>query len=562
MRRFRTQLMLGALVLVLVPVLLIGLVTRGATEQNLTLLVAREGRQRVEALLPCFSAYYRVNGTWDGLPSTLNLLNGSLILPSPTRQNESLVMISDAGPAICVRARIAPSEQFRVTLPDGSPLPLLRQGRGIPLETPVAPGIGILRGDRRRLLSGAGNVSGMTNLGAIQAALSLNLAALRERYAPEMMILTDSEGGIVASTNGDGVGQQLAADALAQSSPVVVENQVVGWLVVGTALGKLNESQRQLLDAVNGALIVSGGAAIVLALAMGWWMSSQIAAPVRDLMAGARRLAQGTWSEPLTIRTRNEFGELTRAFNQMAAEIIRQQQLNRQMVADVAHDLRTPLSAMALEIEAIEAGFQSPAQATSSLREEIRWLQRLVDDLRTLSLMDADQLRLQVESVPLSDFLGSVTDFWQTLAEEDGIALTLDAPADLPTITIDPGRMRQVLGNLIDNAIRHTRAGQRIMLRASVNGAAPGDAAVLIQVSDEGDGIQPEDLPHIFDRFYRADPARRRLSGRSDGGSGLGLSIARQLVEMHKGVISADSAPGKGTTFTIRLPLNAPPAEK
>jgi signal transduction histidine kinase len=555
--------MLGALVLVLVPVLLIGLVTRGATEQNLTLLVARDGRQRVEALLPCFAAYHGVDGTWDSLPSALDQLNGSLILPSPTSQNESLVLVSDSGPVLCVRVRVANlAERPLSTLIDGLPLFLLGQSRVNPEATPVAPGLGILRGDRRGPLGGAGNAGGMGNLGEMQTVLGLSLAALRDRYAPETMILTDAEGVIVSSSNGDGVGQQLAADALAQSSPVVVENQVVGWLVVGTALGKLNESQRQLLEAVNGALIVSGGVAILLALGMGWWMSSQIAAPVRDLMAGARRLARGTWSEPLAIRARNEFGELTRAFNQMAAEIIRQQQLNRQMVADVAHDLRTPLSAMALEIEAIEAGFQSPAQATSSLREEIRWLQRLVDDLRTLSLMDADQLRLQVESVPLSDFLGSVLDFWQTLAEEDGIALTLEAPADLPTIAIDPGRLRQVLGNLIDNAIRHTRAGQRITLHASLNGAAPENAAVLIQVSDEGDGIQPEDLPHIFDRFYRADPARRRLSGRSDGGSGLGLSIARQLVEMHKGTISADSAPGKGTTFTIRLPLNASPAGK
>jgi two-component system sensor histidine kinase BaeS len=225
------------------------------------------------------------------------------------------------------------------------------------------------------------------------------------------------------------------------------------------------------------------------------------------------------------------------------------------MVADIAHDLRTPLAAMSLEIESIEAGFQTPAQATASLREEITCLQRLVEDLRLLSLIDADQVRLQLERTPLHTFLYTVLDFWQTMADESGRCLKAELPADLPVASIDAPRMRQVLGNLIDNAIRHTEPGGTITL-----GARASDGKIAIWVTDDGEGISPTDLPHVFDRFYRADPSRARGAGRDNtgsggsSGSGLGLSISRRLVEMHGGAIGVRSTVGRGTIFTIELP--------
>jgi two-component system sensor histidine kinase BaeS len=211
---------------------------------------------------------------------------------------------------------------------------------------------------------------------------------------------------------------------------------------------------------------------------------------------------------------------------------------------------------MSLEIESIEAGFQTPAQATTSLREEITCLQRLVEDLRLLSLIDADQVRLQLERTPLHAFLYTVLDFWQTMADESGRCLRAELPADLPVASIDAPRIRQVLGNLIDNAIRHTESGGTITL-----GARASDNKIAIWVADNGEGIAPADLPHVFDRFYRADPSRARGSGRQNGGennsssgSGLGLSISRRLVEMHGGTIGVRSTLGRGTTFTIELP--------
>jgi signal transduction histidine kinase len=296
--------------------------------------------------------------------------------------------------------------------------------------------------------------------------------------------------------------------------------------------------------------VLSGLLSVVLAVGLGWELSRRITAPVNEMMNGVRRLATGAWSTPLKIHAQNEFGELTHAFNTMASEITRQTQMNKQMVADIAHDLRTPLSAMSLEIDAIEAGYQTPEEATASLREEITFLKRLVDDLRLLSLIDADQIKVQIAPVNLRDFLCQLVDFWETIANDEQRTLSIDGPADLPDVDIDAARMRQVLGNLIDNAIRHTKEGGHIAL-----GARAEADKVAIWVKDDGEGIAADDLPFLFNRFYRADHARTQLQG---GGSGLGLSIAQRLVTMHGGTIDVTSIPGQGATFTIKLKKSQP----
>lgn len=520
--QFRSQLLLTYLPLALLPVLLVGLVTRGAAEQGLSLLVSDDARQRSEALAPCLADYYRAGKTWAGFQALLKANTGLQIYllshDEPARSGASgdpLGLVDLSQTAIMFQEGVLVG-CFSL-LDEDEP------------RSFVPPGI--LRGPQ----DGAGN-----SRGGMMRALGNPLRA------GETTILTDSQGVVIASTDGQGVGQALSRDALAQSAPITVDEQVVGRLVVGAAVGQLNQRQQQLLNTLNQALLISGLMAVVLAVGLGWLMSWQVTLPLRSLKMGVARLGRGQWNGPLPVHAQDEFGELTRAFNGMANEIIHQQQLNKQMVADIAHDLRTPLATMALEVEAIEAGFQTPAEATDSLREEITWLQRMVEDLRMLSLIDADQLKLQTEEVALPAFLGTVHDFWLTMADEQQRCLVQDVPDDLPALSLDPGRMRQVLNNLMDNAIRHTRPGDKITLRARAE-----DGHATVQVIDEGEGIPPEALPHIFDRFYRVDPARRR----SDGGSGLGLSIARRLVEMHGGSISASSQAGRGTTFTIALPL-------
>ena len=375
----------------------------------------------------------------------------------------------------------------------------------------------------------------------------------------DQLLIVDTNGVIVASDHNNGVGQLLSADALKHGVRLLVNGTQIGTLVMGAALGVIDAQQRQLLDAVNAALVASGVISALLAAALGLGLSWQITRPVQQLTIGVRRLASGQWTEPLEITSDNEFGDLTQAFNTMAAEVTRQQQLRRQMVADVAHDLRTPLSAMLLDIEAIEAGLQSPAEAAVSLREEITWLQRLVDDLRILSLMDADQLHLHKVPTALTPFLEGVFDFWQSIADEGQRHLQLDITSlvaqSLPAVPLDTGRMRQVLSNLIDNAIQHTEVGGHI----TIGGCVEDSAHVMLYVADDGRGINEDDVPHVFERFYRADRAHQHDSSsngaHNNAHSGLGLSIAQRLVELHGGIINVQSEPGYGAAFRVTLPI-------
>jgi signal transduction histidine kinase len=511
MRLFRRQLLLSYLPLALLPIVVIGLVIRGVAEDRLMLLVSEDATRRMRGLVPCFEAYHAANGSFETLIAAVQANKPLVYHTAPSEQRRPLVrrghllLLDEDGLLVCVPLNVRQAQQL-------APL----------IERPAMPDI--------------------ANLGTMLG----NLPAAARR---DELILTDPNGVVLLSAEPSLMGQVLTAEVLRRSAPINVNRQTVARLAL--AMGILDEGQRQLLNALNTALVLSGGFSLLAALGLGWWMSSRLSQPIRVLNEGVQRLARGEWGAPLPVTAKNELGELTQAFNRMAAELMRQQTMTRQMVADIAHDLRTPLSTMSLEIEAIEAGFQSPEQATESLREEIAWLQRMVDDLRLLSLMDADQIRLQLEPVPLSTFLSRLHDFWRTSAEEGGRALTLEMADDLPVIQADAMRLRQILGNLIDNALRHTKAGDCVRLQAQPT----PDGGVLLRVVDSGEGIPPEALPRIFDRFYRADRARKH----GDSGSGLGLSIAKRLVEMHGGTITVSSRLGHGTAFSIYLPSQPKP---
>jgi len=520
-RQLRWQLLISYFPVILLPVLMVGFVTRDAAEQGLTVMVSQGARQQADLLAQCFASYYEKHGSWSGLAEVLKTPRRQFTFFPPASEMASI-------PPITISVARGTWFDFKMNCYT-SPTQQDRLMQAIPLA----------------MQSSDSSSSRFWNNREINP--SYVVPRNKDKYDGPGgdTFVADMSGVVIASNNLKSVGQPLSASALAQGAPIVVDGKQVGTLAMGAAFAALEQQKRDMLETVNGALLVSGGMAVLLALLLGWRLSWQIAQPVRELRAGVKRLSSGEWSTPIKVHSQNEFAELTEAFNAMANEVTRQQRLTRQMVADVAHDLRTPLSAMALEVEAIEAGFQTPAEATASLREEITWLQRLVDDLRLLSLMDADQIHLVTEPTALNPFLNSVLDFWQIMATEEGRALTLQAPANLPTMMIDPGRMRQVLGNLIDNAIRHTKPGGQIVL-----GASSDATGVSLWVADNGEGIAPADMPHVFDRFYRADRSR----GRSKTGSGLGLSISRRLVEMHGGTIGVNSTPGHGATFTVKLP--------
>jgi two-component system OmpR family sensor kinase/two-component system sensor histidine kinase BaeS len=248
------------------------------------------------------------------------------------------------------------------------------------------------------------------------------------------------------------------------------------------------------------------------------------------------------------VNPADELGELGLAFNTMAASLERAERQRRDMTADIAHELRNPIAVLQANLEGVIDGVLPPTpENLTPLLDQTHMLTRLVDDLRTVALADAGQLGLQRENTDLLMLGRSAVAQFQSQANANGVSLSLEAPAGLPAAMVDPQRITQVLGNLLSNALRHTPAGSTTTLRLSLEPKPP--SRVSFSVHDSGPGIPPEVLPHIFERFYRADQGRSRL----DGGTGLGLTIAKQLVEAHGGTIWALSEPGQAAEVGFNL---------
>ncbi|GAA3198068.1 HAMP domain-containing sensor histidine kinase [Nonomuraea roseoviolacea subsp. carminata] len=292
---------------------------------------------------------------------------------------------------------------------------------------------------------------------------------------------------------------------------------------------------------------IAGAALLVLLLTVGVSVMAarRLVRPVNALTDAARRMRDGDSSARVMVRTTGEISELATAFNEMSEHLQRMEEQRKAMVSDVSHELRTPLSNLRGWLEAAQDGVAELDPALiASLVEEILLLQHIVDDLQELALADAGKLRLHVEPVHLGDLLDQVATAHRGRAEAAGLTLTTVIMDD-PSLTADPVRLRQAVGNLVTNSLRHTPRGGHITLGARQDGDQ-----VVVEVTDTGVGIRAEHLPHVFDRFWRAEKSRNRRTG----GSGLGLAIVRNLAEAHGGTATATSVPGVRTTFALRLP--------
>jgi two-component system OmpR family sensor kinase/two-component system sensor histidine kinase BaeS len=327
-------------------------------------------------------------------------------------------------------------------------------------------------------------------------------------------------------------------------------------VIVGVALlwmGLPDETRPGLLETV---LIFCGlpVAFCLLLLLIGGWTFRRYGQPLASVMAAADAVAAGDLSVRLRENMPGEMGRLARSFNRMTGELSRSEQVRRNLTADVAHELRTPLHILQGNLEGILDGVYKPdPEHIRATLEEARLLNRLVEDLQTLSLAEAGQLPLHFIQVSAAELLADIVTSFTGQALAAGVSLEVDIhdhPENL-LLKVDPDRIDQVLTNLVANALRHTPAGGQITLSA-----APIETGVRIQIQDSGQGIAPEDLPFIFDRFWKSDRSRQRAASGSDPGahSGLGLAIARQLVRAHGGSIHAESTPGQGARFIIDLP--------
>ncbi|WP_435835772.1 sensor histidine kinase [Streptomyces anulatus] len=300
---------------------------------------------------------------------------------------------------------------------------------------------------------------------------------------------------------------------------------------------------------------IAGAAALVLALTVGAsvFAGARLVRPLHALTGAAQRMRDGEQPESVPVSGDDEVGRLAAAFNDMSAHRARLEEQRKAMVSDVAHELRTPLSNIRGWLEAAQDGLADPDPAfVSSLLEEAVLLQHIIDDLQDLAAADAGVLRLHPGSVEIRELLSQVAAAHQARAENAGVTLAVTATAPGPALRADPVRLRQAVGNLVSNAVRHTPEGGRVTLCAYAH--EEGDGTVLVEVTDTGSGIPPEDLPHVFDRFWRAEKSRSRRTG----GSGLGLAIVRKLVEAHGGTVDATSVEGEGSTFVLRLPGTTP----
>ena len=363
------------------------------------------------------------------------------------------------------------------------------------------------------------------------------------------IILVAANGTVI----GDSRGKEFLGTNYTDSSESPIEltwnKELVGraYIIPDPTAGVWAVPFLRLSASINRSLLLGGSMAIAIALILTFVLSRRITSPIGVLAKAARRLGRGDLSQRVELQGEGEVAALAQAFNSMAADLEHAEQLRRNLVADVAHELRTPLSNIQGYLEAIRDRVMKPDAATiRSLNEEAALLSRLVDELQELSLAEAGELKLVYQAEDIAKLVKQAVTPWQPQLTTKEISLSLDLPDNLPLVNIDWQRVNQVLHNLLENAVAHTGKGGTINVAATTQGDW-----VEVSVSDTGEGIPAEDLPNIFERFYRVDKSRARVTG----GSGLGLTIAKRLVEAHGGTITVQSKLGKGSRFSFTLPI-------
>ena len=371
-----------------------------------------------------------------------------------------------------------------------------------------------------------------------------------EKSMSSAIVLSDSDGNPIAASGEFDPKQPYTEGELNSGIPMTVDGEIIGYLIseafMGVPAGNYeSELGGRLSQAALNAALVAGGIAVILASLLAYYSFQ----PVRHLTQAAAMLARGDMGKRVDVRGGGELAALGSTFNTMAAALEDAAKKRKAMTADIAHELRNPLAVQLANLEALEDGlYPLTADNLSPITDQNRLLTRLVEDLHTLALSDAKNLSLHKRPTDVHDLLIKTIAAHQTHAEARNVSLDMeDDLTGCPSLAIDPDRMGQIVGNLILNALRYAPEGGWVRVLSACE-----EGSFSINVLDNGPGIGDGDLERIFERFYRGDPSRSR----NEGGSGLGLTIARRLVEAHGGTLTAANHHEGGAVFSLNLPLN------
>lgn len=369
-------------------------------------------------------------------------------------------------------------------------------------------------------------------------------------FGRQRLRLADTDGNVILDTLNRGTNAYLTSSEMSAAIPLTVNNQVVGYLLAEGGVPIPPNIERDLVQRLNRAALVASVFAGALSLLLAFLLAYVLLRPVRELTRAAAALARGNLSYRVDERGDDELAVLASTFNQMADSLQQAESRRKALTADIAHELRTPLAVQRANLEALEDGIYPPSpENLQSILEQNQLLSRLVEDLRTLALADADRLSLDRTPTAMVPFIHRAVERFRPQADSQSIGFYLQLDESCPDLSLDPGRLEQILNNLLTNALRHTPEGGAITIALDCTGE---DARLTIR--DTGPGFPEETLPHIFERFYRADRSRSR----SEGGTGLGLAIARHLARAHGGSLTADNPPSGGARFTLTFPFTSP----
>ncbi|MFM9281590.1 sensor histidine kinase [Paenibacillus jiagnxiensis] len=405
-------------------------------------------------------------------------------------------------------------------------------------------GINQTRGDEIATLADRLTAYYQSNNGTWAHLAEMDLLKGNEQKGRSLLVM-DRNHNIIYS---EGDANHVLVARLGLRKQLLLNHEAIGqFFYYDQEVANLNKIMIGIPISVVIIQAVSGGFFILISLVIAYQLSRWLASPLRKLLPAIERLGKGEFGVQATINTNDEYGKIANAFNEMSGKLEQAEQARRNLNADVAHELRTPLTIIGGKLDALQQqGDWVPPETLLPLQDELIRLNQLVEDLRTLSLAEAGELKLKKIPVEMAELVQSLFLAMEPVAEEKEISLKLETRTSRTTIHVDPNRIKQVLVNLLTNAIRYTPKQGTISFQL----LNEDDSFLTMIVQDNGVGVSPEHLPHLFDRFYRTDEARTR----DGGGTGLGLSIAKQFILAHNGTIEVESQLNEGTRFVIRLP--------